>query len=260
MQVSRCLVRRGLDRGWTHTYTSSPAGAKLGAIIRRHQATPSPFKRSIYLPDLRSSHSERHRATAGTSFASRGSGVQIPSAPPVSAGQRPTQCLQLVSLGNNGEPIADLPAAGGRRRPDSRAIPGCLPLRAEGATAPAMNRRHQVEQRAIALGEFPAYPGNYIQQVRPGFPREAPATARTANWSLRLSRSRNEHPEGTAPASPLRPPDRPGWPHTSQRTGAQAKEDPARERAVARMQGRQLAHKAEDAGPRPARRAESGGR
>jgi hypothetical protein len=29
------------------------------------------------------------------------------------------------------------------RRPDSRAIPGCLPLRAEGATAPATNRRHQ---------------------------------------------------------------------------------------------------------------------
>ena len=47
--------------------------------IRPHSST---FKRSIYLPDLTSGNSERHRATGRISFASRGSGVQIPSAPP----------------------------------------------------------------------------------------------------------------------------------------------------------------------------------
>ena len=56
------------------------AGAKLGAIVRRRQATLSPFKRSIYVLDLTSCHGERHRATRSISFASRGSGVQIPSA------------------------------------------------------------------------------------------------------------------------------------------------------------------------------------
>jgi hypothetical protein len=46
-------------------------GAKLGTISRRHRATPGPFRRSIYLLDLTLGHSERHRATAGISFASR---------------------------------------------------------------------------------------------------------------------------------------------------------------------------------------------
>jgi hypothetical protein len=48
------------------------AGAKLGATVHRHQATVSPFKRSIYLSDLTSGNSERHRATGRISFASRG--------------------------------------------------------------------------------------------------------------------------------------------------------------------------------------------
>ena len=50
----------------------------MGAIIRRHQAIPSPFRRSIYLPDLTSSHGKRHRATAGASFVSMMSHQGVP--------------------------------------------------------------------------------------------------------------------------------------------------------------------------------------
>src|SRR5271166_3924165 len=53
---------------------------------------------------------------------------------------------------------------------------------------------------------------------------------------------------GTAPAFPPRTPDRPGWPRTSpagQRPGGGR---PYRERVVAGMQGRQLAHNPEDVG------------
>jgi hypothetical protein len=49
-------------------------GAKWGAIVRRHQATLSPYKRSIYLSNLTLSACEPLRATAISSFASRGSG------------------------------------------------------------------------------------------------------------------------------------------------------------------------------------------
>jgi hypothetical protein len=49
-------------------------GAKWGAIVRRHQTTLSPYKRSIYLFSLTLSDCEPHRTTAISSFASRGSG------------------------------------------------------------------------------------------------------------------------------------------------------------------------------------------
>ena len=57
-------------------------GAKWGAILFLRQATLSLLKRSIYLCELASSHGQQQPATARPSFASRGSGVQIPSAPP----------------------------------------------------------------------------------------------------------------------------------------------------------------------------------
>jgi hypothetical protein len=58
----------------THTPTSAlrrSLGAELGAISSRHQATPGPFKRSIYLSELILSDRERRRATARISFACR---------------------------------------------------------------------------------------------------------------------------------------------------------------------------------------------
>jgi hypothetical protein len=56
-------------------YAAPAAGAKSGAIIHRYQATPSPFRRSIYLSDLTSSNGQPHRATGRISFASRRSEV-----------------------------------------------------------------------------------------------------------------------------------------------------------------------------------------
>lgn len=55
----------------------SSRGTKWGAIVRRCQAMLSPYKRSIYLLDLVLSACEPHHATTRSSFASRGSGVQI---------------------------------------------------------------------------------------------------------------------------------------------------------------------------------------
>jgi hypothetical protein len=106
-------------------YAAQVAGAKLGATVHRHQATLSPFKRSIYLPDLTSGHSERHRATGRISFASRGSEVQIPSAPRKPAGQRPDlrSCwpasVRIVRFWERRCPIlgADLEAADRRGHP-----------------------------------------------------------------------------------------------------------------------------------------------
>jgi len=150
-----------------------------------------------------------------------GSGVQIPSAPPVSAGQRPTKGLKLVSLGNDGEPIADLSAAGGltcalfwadcrseqRARPllprtgrirwtaGHRAgpVPGIPSARAPPLGPQRRGCRQPLRTTRTARSRQPAI-RDYIQQVTPGSPREAPAAARTANWSLCLSRPRNEHP------------------------------------------------------------------
>src|SRR5215470_14929952 len=47
-------------------------GAKLGAIIGRHQAIPGRLERSILEIQQALSHSQLCRATLGTSFASRG--------------------------------------------------------------------------------------------------------------------------------------------------------------------------------------------
>ena len=62
----------------------SLVGAKWGAIGARHQATWSLLERSIHEIYQVSRHNQTLRPTLGISFASRGSGVQIPSAPPSS--------------------------------------------------------------------------------------------------------------------------------------------------------------------------------
>src|SRR5215471_4777979 len=89
-------------------------GAKLGASRGRQAATPSDAQPSSLQVIPPASGAWPRRATARAPFASRGSGVQIPSAPPVSAGQRPAGCLELFSFANYGEPIAELSAAGSR--------------------------------------------------------------------------------------------------------------------------------------------------
>ena len=60
----------------------------MGAIIGRQTATRSPLERLIYELHQVSSDTERCMTLFGSSFASRGSGVQIPSAPRKPAGQR----------------------------------------------------------------------------------------------------------------------------------------------------------------------------
>ena len=60
----------------------NPVGAKWGAIVGRHEATWSLLERPIFSLELVSSYSEPHRPTVRVCFASRGSGVQISSAPP----------------------------------------------------------------------------------------------------------------------------------------------------------------------------------
>ena len=61
------VLATGRDRCATQA-----AGANSGAIIRRRQATLSPFKRSIYVPDLTSGHGKRHWATGGVAPSHRG--------------------------------------------------------------------------------------------------------------------------------------------------------------------------------------------
>jgi hypothetical protein len=179
----------------------------------------------------------------------------------------------------------------GRRRPDVHAIPGCLPLRAEGATALAKNRLHQVDSgparwassrhtrragtRSVRGGAdvgnrceqrvppevVSLPPGNYIQQVRPGSPAKRPLRPGQQTEACASRGHGTNTREETAPASPPRPPDRPGWPHTSRagRRPGQGRPRPGTcccedARAPARAQGRRCRH------PGPARRAESGGR
>jgi hypothetical protein len=60
-------------------------GAKWGAISGRYQATECSLERLIYRLHLVSSDTEPYATKLEASFASRGSGVQIPSAPPRSA-------------------------------------------------------------------------------------------------------------------------------------------------------------------------------
>jgi hypothetical protein len=57
-------------------------GAKWGAIISRHRATPSVLESSIMTCYLVTCRTEPHWPTLGISMAWRGSGVRIPSAPP----------------------------------------------------------------------------------------------------------------------------------------------------------------------------------
>ena len=176
------------------------------------------------------------------------------------------------------------------RRPDLRAIPGCLPLRAEDATAAARNRSHQA-------GSGPSRWASSRHTRRAGTPARSAAARMqaTANNACRLKSSachqattssghaglpatrplRPGQPtgagashghgtstrEGTAPGSRQGHRIGPAGRTPAERTGAQAKEDLARERAVARMQRRQLAHKAEDAGipGQPAQQNPAGG-
>ena len=64
-------------------------GAKWGAIISLRRAISGLPQRSISVIYQESSYGERHRPAAWISFASRGSGVQIPSAPPSSSSSQP---------------------------------------------------------------------------------------------------------------------------------------------------------------------------
>src|SRR5207248_7050019 len=70
--------------GRSTTGARSLVGAKRGAIVVRHQATWSLLERSIHEIYQASRHNQTLQPTLGISFASRGSGVQIPSAPPSS--------------------------------------------------------------------------------------------------------------------------------------------------------------------------------
>jgi hypothetical protein len=57
-------------------------GARWGAINGPHGATRGSVRRAKYALELASSHAEPYWPTLESSFASRGSGVQIPLAPP----------------------------------------------------------------------------------------------------------------------------------------------------------------------------------
>jgi hypothetical protein len=259
----------------------------LGASRGWHRATPG----DVQPPSLQASAPVRdarpRRATVRVPFASRGSGVQIPSAPPVSAGQRPTKCLKLVSLGNNGEPTADLSATGGLTCPLFRAVcrseqrarpllpaTGCIRWTAghragpvpgiPGARAHPLGPRRRGCRQPLRTTRTARSRQPATRQLHPagqaGLPREAPAAARTANWSLCLSRPRNEHPgrnrsripskaTGSARLAAHQPARRrPG--QGRPRPGTCRCEDA---RAPAPAQGRRCR-------PGPARRAESGGR
>jgi hypothetical protein len=86
--------------GRSTTGVRSLVGAEWGAIVGRHQATWSLLERSIHQPYQASRHNQTHRPTLGISFASRGSGVQIPSAPPRNS--RSEAHLQLSSYPQDG--------------------------------------------------------------------------------------------------------------------------------------------------------------
>jgi hypothetical protein len=75
-------------------------GAKWGAIIGRYWATSDLSSCSTSSIYQASSYGERHGPTAWISFASRGSGVQIPSAPPSSSGQRTLLDLHVARRGS----------------------------------------------------------------------------------------------------------------------------------------------------------------
>ena len=114
----------------------------------------------------------------------------------------------------------------GRRRPDSRAIPGCLPLRAEGATAPATNRRHQVDSGPSSWASSRHTQATTSSRSGRASPAKRPLRPGQQTGACASRGHGTSTREGTAPASPLRPPDRPGWPHTSQRTGARPRKTP----------------------------------
>ena len=79
-----------VNPGWTSDGPRAvERGAKLGAILDRRAATLSFRERLVYQPDLVLSTFKPHCATVELSFASRGSGVQIPSAPLGIAGYGP---------------------------------------------------------------------------------------------------------------------------------------------------------------------------
>ena len=59
-------------------FHASRWGAIWGAIFGRHRATPGDSEPHHNAAELLFSHVEPHRATVRFSFASRGSGVQIP--------------------------------------------------------------------------------------------------------------------------------------------------------------------------------------
>ena len=74
-------------------------GAKWGANVPRRNALQSHVEHPEYAPDLVSSDNEQRAAITGISFASRGSGVQIPSAPLGIAGQGDfVDWLQLLKI------------------------------------------------------------------------------------------------------------------------------------------------------------------
>jgi len=81
-------------------------------------------------------------------FASRGSGVQIPSAPQVPAGQSPAWLSGLVSPDNHGEPIVDLSAAADRLTSphgrDNRAHRTPVPASLQPGILWAGRRRHRL--------------------------------------------------------------------------------------------------------------------
>jgi hypothetical protein len=199
-QLSDCIGRSGRvlqTRGQTPSATPAPYSTR---IQQRHRprAAPRDFHRLLTCPSDR----ERPRCRE---FASRGSGVRIPSAPPVSAGQRPARYPELVSLANHGEPTADLSAAGNLACVPSQAIsrPRCPPPRsrtspltgqwalnswAEVSAWPVRYRRSVHQLRPRERRRRPPHP-------RPPHPARPPATAPT---------SRNSSPCGcedaTAPA------------------------------------------------------------
>ena len=257
----------------------------MGASRGRHAATPDGVQppspqASAPVPDARP-----RGATVRAPFASRGSGVQIPSAPPVSAGQRSTKCLKLVSLGNNGEPIADLSAAGGL----TCALSGLSGAPSRGRDRSCQEPAASGRQRAIALGQFPAYPARghplgprrrgcrqplrptrtartrqpAIRQLHPagqaGLPPRSARCRQDSNWSLCLSRPRNEHPGRNRSRIPSKATGSARLPARQLSAPAPRPRKTSPGNVLLRgCKGRQLAHKAEDTGLGPARRAEPG--
>jgi hypothetical protein len=104
--IARQLGISGLKIGRSRSVVHQPSRKPYSAQVQqRHRLRAAPSDRHRSVSCLNDRERPRRRE-----FASRGSGVRIPSAPRVPAGQRPAGRLKIFSLANYGEPIAELSA------------------------------------------------------------------------------------------------------------------------------------------------------